>query len=237
MYNFKLKIFLANSFKTVALTVAYFLNGTPASAWASPYPFEIHHSQKSSGLYGYHREDCQSCSNNLLTKFSSSLTSKAGEDKLTEYLDFITRANSDRSHVLKLSAHYSNAYEYPAEPRLFPATLTLVVPQTTEEDENALSLNKIKRREIQIRLTLLGFDTRGSDGIFGPRSREAIEKWQAANGFPETGYLNMHQYQTINSMSNTAYDEWKSKQPKLRRVKVCKRGAFGALVDCRFEYR
>ena len=45
------------------------------------------------------------------------------------------------------------------------------------------------RQRIQVALTSLGFDTRGADGAFGPRSREMIAAWQRARKRPVTGYL------------------------------------------------
>lgn len=45
---------------------------------------------------------------------------------------------------------------------------------STEQAESALGLRREDRRQVQRRLTLLGFDTRGVDGLFGPGSRRAI---------------------------------------------------------------
>ena len=39
------------------------------------------------------------------------------------------------------------------------------------------------RRDIQRNLSLLGYNPRGIDGIFGPGSRAAITAWQRANGY------------------------------------------------------
>lgn len=46
--------------------------------------------------------------------------------------------------------------------------------------EAALDLTRAQRREVQIRLALLGFDPRGIDGLFGPDTRAAIAQWQRA---------------------------------------------------------
>jgi peptidoglycan hydrolase-like protein with peptidoglycan-binding domain len=46
-------------------------------------------------------------------------------------------------------------------------------------------------------LTVLGFDTRGSDGVFGPRSREMIASWQRARGQPDTGFLSATQPEAL----------------------------------------
>ena len=55
--------------------------------------------------------------------------------------------------------------------------------------EDALSLTRAERQQIQRELSLLGHDTRGIDGIFGPGTRGAIRAWQTANGYAPTGYI------------------------------------------------
>ena len=65
-------------------------------------------------------------------------------------------------------------------------------PQTrgaTEAVELSLGLKRSERRRIQIALKASGFDTGGRDGLFGPRTRAAIGKWQASRGMADTGYL------------------------------------------------
>jgi serine/threonine protein kinase len=66
-----------------------------------------------------------------------------------------------------------------------------------EATENALQLTSAARQRVQIALTVLGFDTRGSDGVFGPRSREMIASWQRARGQPDTGFLSAAQQETL----------------------------------------
>ena len=50
---------------------------------------------------------------------------------------------------------------------------------------------------MQLALTSLGFDTRGTDGIFGPRSREMIAAWQKARNQPVTRFLNTAQQEAL----------------------------------------
>ncbi|MFZ5782518.1 MAG: serine/threonine-protein kinase [Pseudomonadota bacterium] len=64
-----------------------------------------------------------------------------------------------------------------------------------KEAEAKLGVND--RRRIQMALTAQGFDTRGSDGTFGPRSREMIAEWQKARDQAPTGYLDRAQSQTL----------------------------------------
>ena len=58
-----------------------------------------------------------------------------------------------------------------------------------EAKEKDLGLSRDARREIQRSLTLLDYDPKGIDGIFGKGSRAAISKFQAVNGLPETGFV------------------------------------------------
>ncbi len=80
-------------------------------------------------------------------------------------------------------------------------------------DEDALNLTLLDRREIQRRLTLLSYDTRGVDGVFGRGTRGAVSAWQKAAGFVESGYLNAEQLAALKAESAAAYVEWDA-QPK-----------------------
>ena len=66
-----------------------------------------------------------------------------------------------------------------------------------EAAETALQLTSADRQRLQAALTVLGFDTRGSDGVFGPRSREMIASWQRARGQPDTGFLSAAQQEAL----------------------------------------
>jgi peptidoglycan hydrolase-like protein with peptidoglycan-binding domain len=66
-----------------------------------------------------------------------------------------------------------------------------------EAVEAALGLDRDTRRDIQRDLSLLGYDPRGIDGIFGPGSRAAITAWQRAGGYPATGYLTADQIRAL----------------------------------------
>jgi serine/threonine protein kinase len=66
-----------------------------------------------------------------------------------------------------------------------------------ETAENALQLTSADRQRLQGALTVLGFDTRGSDGVFGPRSRQMIASWQRARGQADTGFLSATQPEAL----------------------------------------
>jgi len=77
--------------------------------------------------------------------------------------------------------------------------------EATQETEDQIGLNKAKRRNVQRRLTRLGFDTR-VNGKFDEATRAVITRWQAARGYPKTGFLNAAQHQALlNETAPTAH--------------------------------
>jgi peptidoglycan hydrolase-like protein with peptidoglycan-binding domain len=58
-----------------------------------------------------------------------------------------------------------------------------------EAAEAALGLSRTQRQQIQRDLTILDYNTRGIDGIFGPGTRGAIRGWQESRGLDATGFL------------------------------------------------
>jgi hypothetical protein len=76
-------------------------------------------------------------------------------------------------------------------------------PQTFSEDasqtsEDQLGLDRSQRRDVQRRLTSLGFDTKAS-GKFDDATRTVITRWQTARGYPKSGYLNALQHKALQS--------------------------------------
>jgi hypothetical protein len=76
-----------------------------------------------------------------------------------------------------------------------PATFTEEADQTAEDQ---LGLDKGQRRDVQRRLTGLGFDTKVS-GKFDEATRGVITRWQAARGYPKTGFVNAMQLKALQS--------------------------------------
>ncbi len=64
-------------------------------------------------------------------------------------------------------------------------------------DEQVLRLSVRERARVQSRLTALGFDTGGVDGVFGPGTRGAIAAWQGDRGDQATGYLTEAQFAAL----------------------------------------
>lgn len=52
-------------------------------------------------------------------------------------------------------------------------------------------LSRADVKEMQTRLSALGFDTGGADGVIGPMTRKAIRKYQASVGLPPDAYPSM----------------------------------------------
>ncbi len=68
--------------------------------------------------------------------------------------------------------------------------------------EDALHLNREQRRQIQRNLSILGFNPRGVDGIFGRGTRAAVSAWQRENGFDETGFLTGNQIAALQNRAD-----------------------------------
>jgi peptidoglycan hydrolase-like protein with peptidoglycan-binding domain len=70
-----------------------------------------------------------------------------------------------------------------------------------KQAEDDLKLPVEARRAVQRNLQVLGFDTRGIDGIFGPGTRGAIKTWQGQNNTAQTGYLTADTIGRINDQA------------------------------------
>lgn len=68
-------------------------------------------------------------------------------------------------------------------------------------EERLLGLTYAERREVQQRLTLLGYDTRGIDGSIGPNTRRALAAWQQDQGQRASGYLTADQLRLLRRQS------------------------------------
>lgn len=99
---------------------------------------------------------------------------------------------------------------------------TILTEEATQQSEDQIGLNKRKRRAVQRRLTSLGFDTR-ANGKFDEPTRAVIARWQAAHGYPNTGFLNAPQHKALlteavpGTLASTG-DETDNDQPVRRRA-------------------
>jgi hypothetical protein len=74
-------------------------------------------------------------------------------------------------------------------------------PKTFDEEANQTTEDQIglaigQRRDVQRRLNGLGFDTRVT-GKFDASTRAVITRWQAARGYPSSGFLNRLQHKAL----------------------------------------
>jgi len=84
-----------------------------------------------------------------------------------------------------------------------------------EASEAGLRLSQRDRQQVQVALTSRGFDTKGTDGAFGPRTREMIADWQATKNQPTTGFLTDSQRQLLLREAASALAKFESDQKKL----------------------
>jgi uncharacterized caspase-like protein len=68
--------------------------------------------------------------------------------------------------------------------------------ESSQLTEDQIGLDKGQRRDVQRRLNGLGFDTKVT-GVFTPDTRNVITRWQAARGYPKSGYLNKLQHKAL----------------------------------------
>lgn len=94
---------------------------------------------------------------------------------------------------------YLNRYPTGANARAARAALAAFDDpmEQAKAAEEALGLTREQRRQIQRDLSILDYDPRGIDGLFGPGSRNAISAWQRRNGEEATGYITAPQIATL----------------------------------------
>lgn len=104
----------------------------------------------------------------------------------------MTRAvDTERGYVAFLDRFPDGAFADDAARRL--DALRRDPNARAREEEDELNLDREARRGVQAGLSVLGFDPRGIDGVFGPGTRAAIEAWQGAEGFEPTGFVTAEQ--------------------------------------------
>jgi peptidoglycan hydrolase-like protein with peptidoglycan-binding domain len=76
---------------------------------------------------------------------------------------------------------------------LEPASMT---DEANQQTEDRIGLDKTRRRDVQRQLTGLGFDTK-INGTFSKSTRAVIMRWQAARGYPKTGFFNTLEHEAL----------------------------------------
>ena len=112
---------------------------------------------------------------------------EGGDPAEREVWEAVRRADTERAYVGYLDRFPEGAHAGDASRRL--DALRRDPARRAREGEDELNLGREDRRRIQTALSVLGFDPRGVDGIFGPGTRAAVGAWQRSQNLPETGYL------------------------------------------------
>jgi peptidoglycan hydrolase-like protein with peptidoglycan-binding domain len=125
-------------------------------------------------------------------------------------LGFLLSADATKAGLSSTTRDVSTAID--------PATSA---DEATQATEDQIGLDKGKRRAVQRRLTRLGFDTK-VNGKFDESTRAVITRWQAARGYPGTGFLNTLQHKALLTESVSAAqastgDEADNDRPARRR--------------------
>lgn len=113
--------------------------------------------------------------------------------------------NASKTNTADAYDSYLNAYpngEFAAMAENRVRALTDTPEARAERAEQALDLSRDARRSIQRNLTLLGFNTRGVDGIFGRGTRSAVAAWQTDRRLTATGFLNRDQITALNTLAD-----------------------------------
>ncbi|MDP2080740.1 MAG: lytic murein transglycosylase [Pseudotabrizicola sp.] len=94
-------------------------------------------------------------------------------------------------------ARYNNAVNYVIGVGHLSDRLRGAGPIRSNFPPDATGMTMADRQDLQRRLTAAGFDTDGSDGVIGAKTRAAIAAFQRARGLPVTGEPSLSLLQTL----------------------------------------
>jgi peptidoglycan hydrolase-like protein with peptidoglycan-binding domain len=126
--------------------------------------------------------------------------------------DRTTDADTVEAYRIYVVRYPSGRFVNDAEAQI--ATILAEPNRAARLAEEALRLSRSARREIQTNLTLLNYNTRGVDGIFGSGSRGAILNWQQSNGFPQSSYLTRDQINLLDAQAARKEAELEAEQAR-----------------------
>lgn len=127
-------------------------------------------------------------------------------------------ADTAAAYGTYLDQHPEGKFAAMAEARM--RALTDTPEARAERTEQALDLNRDARRDIQRNLSLLGYNTRGIDGIFGPGTRRAIGDWQKAERFDETGFVTREQIALLDEQAERRAAELEAEAERRRQEQL-----------------
>ena len=164
------------------LTGAVYLNGTPAPAAPGSTPVAVAAVNPGSDVE---------------LEFWRSIKDTNKPEELNAYLSNYPNGQFKSLALARIASLESKPSDANATRNLTtgidPATFKDEANQTTEDQ---IGLDKGQRRDVQRRLNGLGFDTKVT-GTFTEGTRAVINRWQAARGYPKSGYLNKLQHKAL----------------------------------------
>ncbi|MEM6385938.1 MAG: peptidoglycan-binding protein [Pseudomonadota bacterium] len=141
--------------------------------------------------------------------------------------------NTVEAYECYVAAHPRGAFVDMAQSRI--AALVDTPEARAERAEQSLDLNRAARRSIQRDLSLLGFDTRGIDGIFGPGTRRAIGAWQRTQNALASGYMSRDEINLLNEQASRRAAELEAEAEKRRQERLSQDLAFWAETGSRSD--
>lgn len=121
------------------------------------------------------------------------------------YWRIVQDINTIEAYEAYLEAYSGGLFSRQAEQRI--KAIRSAPERRAKDAETAIGLDREARRQVQRDLSILGFDPRGIDGIFGPGTRGAIAAWQTERGFPATGYLGPRQLEVLRNTAQRRADD------------------------------
>jgi peptidoglycan hydrolase-like protein with peptidoglycan-binding domain len=91
--------------------------------------------------------------------------------------------------------------------------------RAAEAGELALRFSVPDRQHIQVALTSLGFNTNGTDGVFGGHTRDMVAAWQKGHNYPATGFLTGPENQALLRDAGPAISKFDDEQKKAEEAK------------------
>lgn len=114
-----------------------------------------------------------------------------GPDAEAVFWESTTEQGTEGAYAAYLKRYPEGRYAAEAQAEI--ARIRAEPQRAAQAAEEALALSRDDRRAVQRGLSLMGFDPKGIDGVFGAGSRLAIAGWQRKNGYEATSYLTREQ--------------------------------------------
>jgi len=125
------------------------------------------------------------------------------------------KADEEAKQKAEAAAEAKRKADDEAKKKAEAEAAALAEKKAAEAAENVLKLSVEDKQRIQVALTASGFDTKGTDGVFGPRSRDMIAAWQKARSMSPTGYLAAAQWQALLKEAAAAVSKFDDDRKKI----------------------